>query len=82
MPALSDKAINAESNTEMAMVIANCWYNLPTMPGINPTGTNTAANINAMAITGPVISLRPGPLLLWEKDFHYQYNAAQLPPPQ
>ncbi len=26
------------------------------MPGINPTGTNTAANIKAIAITGPDIS--------------------------
>src|ERR1700735_423887 len=47
-----DKAMNAESITDIAMVMANCWYNLPTMPGINPTGTNTAARINAIATTG------------------------------
>ena len=51
-----DKAIKADINTEMAMVMANCWYNLPTIPGIKPTGTNTAANINAIAITGAEIS--------------------------
>src|SRR5579859_935820 len=49
---VSDKAINAERITEMAMVMANCWYNLPTIPGIKPTGTNTAARIRAMATTG------------------------------
>ncbi len=53
---VSDRATKAEIKTEIAIVIANCWYNLPTMPGINPTGTNTAARINAMATTGPEIS--------------------------
>src|ERR1700738_1007102 len=53
---VSDKAINADKITDIAMVIANCWYNLPTMPGINPTGTNTAARINAMATTGADMS--------------------------
>ena len=36
--------------------MANCWYNLPTIPGINPTGTNTAARIRAIATTGPEMS--------------------------
>ena len=40
---VNDNAINAEIITEMAMVIANCWYKRPTIPGIKPTGTNTAA---------------------------------------
>src|SRR5258708_31724296 len=31
-------------------------YNLPTMPAINPTGTNTAANITAIVHTEPEIS--------------------------
>src|SRR5476651_1454765 len=53
---VNDKAINAEIITEIAMVMANCWYNRPTMPGIKPTGTNTAAKISAMAITGAEIS--------------------------
>src|ERR1700744_140007 len=53
---VSDKAMNAEMMTEMAMVMANCWYSPPTMPGIKPTGTNTAANIRAMATTGADIS--------------------------
>ena len=42
-PVLSESAIKAEIITDMAMVMANCWYSRPTMPGINPTGTNTAA---------------------------------------
>src|SRR6185503_2902397 len=53
---VNDNAINAEMITDIAMVIANCWYNRPTMPGINPTGTNTAANISAMATTGAEMS--------------------------
>ncbi len=53
---VSDKATNAEMITDTAMVMANCWYSRPTIPGIKPTGTNTAARINAMAITGPEIS--------------------------
>jgi hypothetical protein len=53
---VNDKATKAEIITDTAMVMANCWYNLPTMPGIKPTGTNTAARIKAMAITGPDMS--------------------------
>ncbi len=53
---VNDKAIKADIITDIAMVMANCWYNRPTMPGINPTGTNTAANIKAIAITGAEIS--------------------------
>src|ERR1700756_4333969 len=53
---VNDKAINAEIITDIAMVIANCWYNRPTMPGMKPTGTNTAARINAIATTGAEIS--------------------------
>ena len=48
--------MNAESITEIAMVIANCWYSLPTIPGMNPTGTNTAARMSAMATTGADMS--------------------------
>ena len=40
----------------MAIVIANCWYNLPTIPGKKPAGTNTAAKTRAIATTGPEIS--------------------------
>src|SRR6185312_1993238 len=53
---VNERAMKADIITEMAMVMANCWYNLPTMPGINPTGTKTAARINAMATTGAEIS--------------------------
>src|SRR5436190_16620017 len=53
---VSDNATNADITTEAAMVMANCWYKRPTIPGIKPTGTNTAASISAIAITGPDIS--------------------------
>ncbi len=53
---VNDNAINADIITDIAMVMANCWYKRPTIPGIKPTGTNTAASINAMAITGADIS--------------------------
>src|ERR1700722_9002929 len=53
---VNDNAINADIITDMAIVIANCWYKRPTMPGINPTGTNTAARISAIAITGAEMS--------------------------
>ena len=42
---VNESAINADMITDIAIVIANCWYSLPTIPGINPTGTNTAAKI-------------------------------------
>lgn len=48
--------IKAERITDMAIVMANCWYKRPTMPGIKPTGTKTAAKISAMATTGAEIS--------------------------
>ena len=47
---------NADNNTEKAMVSANCWYKRPLTPGIKATGTNTAARIRAIAITGPCTS--------------------------
>ena len=53
---VSDNAMNADSITDIAMVMANCWYKRPTMPGINPTGTNTAASISAIATTGAEMS--------------------------
>ena len=53
---VNDKATKDDINTDMAIVIANCWYKRPTMPGIKPTGTNTAASISAIATTGADIS--------------------------
>ena len=53
---LKVKALMAENNTEMAMVIANCWYKRPVIPGVKATGTNTAIKIIAIAITGPATS--------------------------
>src|SRR6202453_1509782 len=50
---LSESALNAENRTEMAMVTANCWYNLPVIPEMNTVGTKTAVRITAMAMTGP-----------------------------
>ena len=53
---LNDNALKAEMITEMAIVMANCWYKRPVIPGINAVGTNTAARIRAMAMTGPETS--------------------------
>jgi hypothetical protein len=51
-----DKALKAESSTEMAIVRANCWYIRPVRPGTKATGTNTAKRIRAMPTTGPETS--------------------------
>jgi hypothetical protein len=50
---LNVRALNAETMTEIAMVMANCWYSLPVMPGMKTVGTNTAASTRAIPITGP-----------------------------
>src|ERR1700733_1438787 len=50
---LSESALNAENRTEIAMVTANCWYNLPVIAEMNTVGTKTAVRITAMAMTGP-----------------------------
>src|SRR5208282_5670125 len=42
----------ADRITEAASVSANCLYNAPVSPPTNATGTNTAANTRAIAITG------------------------------
>src|SRR5438270_10723614 len=42
--------------TEMAIVSANCWYNLPVIPGRNAVGIKTAESTSAMPITGPETS--------------------------
>jgi len=55
----SVSALNAEMMTDTAMVTANCWYNRPVMPGMNAVGTNTAARMIAMAMTGPLTSCIP-----------------------
>ena len=49
-------ALNAEINTEIAIVTANCWYKRPVMPGIAAVGIKTAARISAIATTGPPTS--------------------------
>ena len=54
---VNDSALKAESNTEIAIVKANCLYMLPTRPPSSATGTNTAERINAMPITGADTSL-------------------------
>ena len=43
-------------STDTAMVSANCWYRRPVMPAMKATGTNTAARIRAMPMTGAVTS--------------------------
>ena len=53
---LKVSALSAENATETAIVIANCWYNLPVIPPLIATGINTAHKITAIAITGPPTS--------------------------
>jgi hypothetical protein len=48
----SDRALKAESSTEIAMVSANCWYMRPVRPGMKATGMNTAERMRAMPMTG------------------------------
>ena len=48
----SDRALKAESRTEIAMVSANCWYMRPVRPGMKATGMNTAERMRAMPMTG------------------------------
>src|SRR5271165_1747351 len=49
-------ALNAEMDTENAMVSANCRNNIPVVPGNNDTGTNTATSTSDVAITAPATS--------------------------
>ncbi len=49
---LSVSALIDEIATEMAMVIANCWYSAPVMPPIVATGTNTAIRDSDVATIG------------------------------
>src|SRR6266853_3160165 len=49
-------ALNAEIETENAMVKANCRNKIPVVPGNNATGTNTATSTSEVAITAPATS--------------------------
>ena len=53
---LKVNALKADKQTDIAMVMANCWYKRPVMPPVNATGINTADKIKAMATTGPATS--------------------------
>src|SRR6266481_488402 len=49
-------ALNAEIETENAMVKANCRNKIPVVPGNSATGTNTATSTSEVAITAPATS--------------------------
>src|SRR6476660_7154765 len=49
-------ALNAEIETENAIVSANCRNKMPVVPGNSATGTNTATSTNDVAITAPATS--------------------------
>ncbi len=53
---LSVSALMEEIATEIAMVIANCWYSLPVMPPMAATGTKTAIRDREVATMGPETS--------------------------
>src|SRR5215470_5662571 len=50
-------ALNAEIETENAIVNANCRNKMPVVPGNSATGTNTDTNTNDVAMTAPATSL-------------------------
>ncbi len=47
---------NLRWQTEMTMVMANCLYSCPVVPGRKAAGMKTAARTKTTAITGPVTS--------------------------
>ena len=53
---LSVRALIEEIATEIAMVMANCWYSLPVIPPMAATGTNTAIRASEVATIGPATS--------------------------
>src|SRR6478752_3408743 len=53
---LNVSELNAEKMNEKTIVIANWLYRRPVMPGMNATGTNTAASTSVIVMIGVVIS--------------------------
>ena len=53
---LNVSELNAEKTNEKTIVIANWLYSLPVSPGMNATGTNTAASTRVIVTIGVVIS--------------------------
>src|SRR5262249_55613325 len=53
---VSVSALNAEIETENAMVSANCRNNMPVVPGNSATGTNTETSTSDVAMTAPATS--------------------------
>src|SRR6476646_11147694 len=49
-------ALNAEMETENAIVSANCRNRMTVVPGNSATGTNTATSTSEVAITAPATS--------------------------
>src|SRR5260370_6779630 len=49
-------ALNAEIDTEKAIVSANCRNRMPVVPGKSATGTNTDTSTREVAITAPATS--------------------------
>src|ERR1700743_2337834 len=75
---VSVKALNAEIDTENAMVSANCRNKMPVVPGKSATGTNTATSTSDVAMTAPATSFIATdaalcgsviPSLMWRSTF-------------
>src|SRR5678809_552786 len=62
----SENETNNDTSTAAAMVSANGLNHCPAMPGMNPTGTNTATIENVVAATASPISSVP--CLLYTSD--------------
>src|ERR1700675_3220283 len=53
---VSVSALNAEIETENAIVSANCRNKIPVVPGNSATGTNTDTSTSEVATTAPATS--------------------------
>src|SRR5262249_52498219 len=53
---VSVSELNAEIETENAIVSANCRNKMPVVPGNSATGTNTDTSTSEVAITAPATS--------------------------
>src|SRR5262249_23340029 len=62
---VSVSALNAEIETENAIVSANCRNKMPVVPGNSATGTNTATRTRDVAITAPATSFIATDAALW-----------------
>ena len=84
-----DSATNEETATENAITKPNSENRLPTMPGMNETGTNTAASVAVVESTANTISRvpitaaarGPAPMARWRAMFSITMMASSTTRP-